>query len=374
MTQKTLKEYGLEFINEMAKNREVAQQEIGVAVSGTKSSLVAQGAQHFTYQDIDEFVKNIRKETARIVDSELTRITIKSLGRLKEAIVSSGFILKEEVSQDREAEFTQMQESLLDLRNQIKEKNKELQELETDKAKVLSQLDTNNDKIAVLEADTKRLRTQQESQSQELEQQQKRVEELAQELQMKQNLIEKLKERELIHEKDIEEALASVAETYQIQENYYQRMVEEGIQRGVKDIRKELELDLEEVNRKFNTLTQRSEEAKKQHEVAIERMKEALQIAETQLKETQDELSKAHSDRLERSVLLEYTQKLLSTHPLYASILILLNLGGVLDLPTLAMSVGAHPLKLMQMLEELVHKGLITISSDDPPMISAVMA
>ncbi len=374
MTQKTLKEYGLEFINEMAKDREVSQQEIGVVVSGTKSTLTSQGSQHFTYQDIDTLVKNIRKETARIVDSELTRITIKSLGRLKEVIASSGFILKEEVSSEKEGEFTQLQDKMLELKSQIKENNVELQKLETDKTQALSQLATNADQITTLEADVKRLRIQHESQQQEIEQQQKRVEELANELQIKQSVIERLKERELIHEKDIEEALASVAETYQIQENYYQRMVEEGIQRGVRDIRQELELDLEEVNRKFNTLRQRSEEANRQHEIAIKRLEEALQIAEEQLKESLEKLAKAHSERLERNLLLDYTQRLLSTHPLYASILILLNLGGVLDLPTLAMSVGAHPLKLKQMLGELVTKGLITLSTDDPPVITAVMS
>ena len=50
-----------------------------------------------------------------------------------------------------------------------------------------------------------------------------------------------------------------------------------------------------------------------------------------------------------------------------------MNLGGSLDLPTLAMSVGAHPLKIKQMMEDLVTKGLITISSDDPPIIQTVM-
>jgi len=79
------------------------------------------------------------------------------------------------------------------------------------------------------------------------------------------------------------------------------------------------------------------------------------------------------TQRSEEYVLRDYTERLLSTHPLYASVLILLNLGGVLDLPTLAMSVGAHPLKLRQMLEDLVTKGLITISNDDPPTIAAVM-
>jgi DNA repair exonuclease SbcCD ATPase subunit len=374
MTQKTLKEYGLEFINEMAKDREVAQQEIGVVVSGTKSTLTSQGSPHFTYQDIDKLVKTLRKETSRIVDSELTRITIKSLGRIKEAIASSGFILTEEVSSDKEEDIEELQVKLLDLRSQIKEKNVELQKAETDKTQALSQLTAKTDELSEVEAETKRLRSQNENQQQEIEIHQKQVEELVRELQMKQSIIEKLKEQELIHEKDIEDAIASFAETYQIQDNYYQRMLEEGIQRGVKEIRQELELDLEEVNHKFNTLKERSEDAEKQHKLAIERLEEALQITEEQVKESQEKLAQAHSERMESNILRDYTERLLSTHPLYASILILLNLGGVLDLPTLAMSVGAHPLKLKQMLGELVTKGLITLSTDDPPMVTAVMS
>ena len=64
MTSRSLKEFGLEFINEMAKDRKVSQQEIGVVVSGTKSTLYSQGLPHFSYQDIDTLIKNIRKETA----------------------------------------------------------------------------------------------------------------------------------------------------------------------------------------------------------------------------------------------------------------------------------------------------------------------
>ena len=105
----------------------------------------------------------------------------------------------------------------------------------------------------------------------------------------------------------------------------------------------------------------------------LKRLKEVVQV-KNELKESQEKLAKAHSERMESNILRDYTERLLSTHPLYASILILLNLGGVLDLPTLAMSVGAHPLKLKQMLGELVTKGLITLSADDPPMVTAVMA
>ena len=374
MTQKTLKEFGLEFITEMANDRKVAQQEIGVVVSGAKSFIVSKGLQHYSYSDIDDLIKQIRKETSLIVDSELTRITIKSLGRIKEAISSSGFILEEGPSPEQENELKNLKESLLELKNQIKEKNLELKRHEEAKTLTLEQAAENTDKINSLNADIKRLRNQQENQQKELELHQKQTEEIINELQMKQALIDRLKEQEIIHDKDIEEALASVAETYQIQENYYQRMLEEGIQSRIKEIRQEFKIDLEEMTKKLETTQKRSEESQNQQKITVSRLEEELQMTEEELVEEKEKLLKAETARGESNLLQEYTSRLLSTHPLYASILILINLGGILDLPTLAMSVGAHPRKLRQMLEELVTKGLITISSDDPPTVSTVMS
>ena len=373
MTQKTLKEFGLGFITEMASDRKVAQQEIGVVVSSAKSYITSKGLQHYSYNDIDDLIKQIRKETANIVDSELTRITIKSLGRVKEALASSDFILKDESSPEQEETLNTLKENISELKNQIKEKNLELKQHEEEKTLALAQAAENTDKITSLDADIKRLRNQQENQQKEMELQQKQTVEIRNELELKQALIERLKEQEIIHDKDIEEALASVAETYQIQENYYQRMLEEGVQSRVKEMRQEFVIDLEEAKKKLETTLNRSEEAQNRHKVTVSRLEEALQMTEEQLTEMKEKLVKAETARSRSNILQDYTSRLLSTHPLYASILILLNLGGVLDLPTLAMSVGAHTLKLKQMLDELVTKGLITISSDDPPMVSTVM-
>ncbi len=373
MTQFSLKEFGLEFINEMAKDRKVSQQEIGVVVSGTKSTLLSQGLPNFSYQDIDTLVKSIRKETARIVDSELTRITIKSLGRIKEGLSEGGFIVQDEASVEQEKELEQLRESNIEFKSQIKEKNAELKQIEDEKTDILAQLAENTDKLTALEADVKRVRTQLENQQKELITHQTQSKVLINEIEMKEALIGKLKEKDLIHEKDIQEALASVAETYQIQENYYQRMLEDGIQSRTKEIRQEMEIDLEEMKTKLETQNKRIDDMSRQHKISVERLEEALTLTEDELTDAKSSLEKAITERLEKNVLLEYTQRLLSTHPLYASILILLNLGGVLDLPTLAMSVGAHPLKLKQMLGDLVTKGLITISEDDPPTIAAVM-
>jgi len=374
MAKKTLKEFGLEFITEMANDRKVAQQEIGVVVSGTKSYIVSKGLQHYSYSDIDDLIKQIRKETALIVDSELTRITIKSLGRIREAIISSGFILEEGMSPKQENDIIKLEENILELKNQIKEKNSDLKQYEEEKILALKQSAENTDLITSLNADIKRLRNQQENQHKELELQQKQTEEIGNELQLKQALIDRLKEQEIIHDKDIEQALASVAETYQIQENYYQRMLEEGIQGRIKEVRQEFKIDIEEMEKKLETTLKRSEESQNQHTITVSRLEEALQITDEELMEMKEKLQQAETARSESNILQDYTSRLLSTHPLYASILILINLGGILDLPTLAMSVGAHPLKLKQMLGELVTKGLITISSDDPPTVSTVMS
>ena len=182
-----------------------------------------------------------------------------------------------------------------------------------------------------------------------------------------------MKRNEKIHEKDIEEALASIAETYQIQEDYFARQLEESVQQRLKQIRQEYDLELEEMQSRLKNELNRYEKTDKQHKKTVARLEESLAVAEEEQNSLQVKLTKIVDETSERNVLLEYTQRLLSTHPLYASILILINLGGSLDISTLALSVGAHPLKLKQMLDEFVTKGLITISHDDPPIISAVM-
>ena len=374
MAQKTLKEYGLEFINEMAKDREVAQQEIGVGISGARSSLVNQGLPHFTYKDMEEFVKIIRKETARIVDGELTRITLKSLGRIRQVIQSDATFLQEVTSTVSEEQIQQFETDIQNLKDQIKEKNAQLSQLEHEREDNRREFEDNKDKLAKQDIEIKRLQNQVQNLQEQEELSQKRVVEIRSELAAKEALIAKLKENEKIHEKDIEEALASVAETYQIQEDYYARMLEEAVQQRLKQVRQDYDLEIEEMQTRLKNEIERHEADSKQHKITVSRLEEALSMAEQEQQTLQEKLNQIYDERTQRNLILEYTQRLLSTHPLYASILILLNLGGSLDLPTLAMSVGAHPTRLKQMLEEeLVSRNLITISLDDPPIVHANM-
>lgn len=370
---KNLKDYGLEFINDMAKDRTTAQQEIGVVISGAKSSLVSQGSQHFSYQDLDDFVKNVRKETQLIVDGELTRITIKSLSRIRDIIQGNIEFLQVVASPESEEVKQSVNEEILKLRSQIKEKNDQISELEHDRDNTRAIFEKNQDELNVKSMEIKRHQTQIQSLEEKEKIEQKRVEELFNELAGKEALIDALKRNEKIHETDIQEALASVAETYQIQEDYFARQLEESVQQRLKQVRQEYDLEIEEMQSRLKNEIQRNEEAEKQHKKTVTRLEESLTMAEEEQQTLQEKLAKIFDETSERNLLLEYTQRLLSTHPLYASILILLNLGGTLDISTLAMSVGAHPLKLRQMLNDLVTKGLITISSEEPAIISAVM-
>jgi len=370
---KNLKDYGLEFINDMAKDRTTVQQEIGVVISGAKSSLVSQGSQHFSYQDLDDFVKNVRKETQLIVDGELTRITIKSLGRIRDIIQGNIEFLQVVASPESEEVKKSINEEIQKLRSQIKEKNDQISELEHNRDNTRAIFEKNQDELNEKSMEIKRLQTQIQSSEEKEKIEQKRVEELFNELAGKEALIDTLKRNEKIHETDIQEALASVAETYQIQEDYFARQLEESVQQRLKQVRQEYDLELEEMQSRLKNEIQRNKEAEKQHKKTVTRLEESLTMAEEEQQSLQEKLTKIFDETSERNLLLEYTQRLLSTHPLYASILILLNLGGTLDISTLAMSVGAHPLKLRQMLNDLVTKGLITISPEDPPIVSAVM-
>jgi hypothetical protein len=373
MSQKTLREYGLEFINEMAKDRVVAQQEIGVGISGAKSVLVSQAGQNFSYKEMEEFVKHIRKETARIVDNELTRITIKSLGRIREVIQSDEKFLQFVTSPETEGKIPELEEEVQKLRDQIKNKNSELTQLEHERDEIQTKFKKNTDELNQFQMRVKRLDLQIENLQEKESLNLKRIEEISSELAAKEALIETLKENEKIHEQDINEALASVADTYKIQENYFQSMLEEEVEQREKQLKQETDLKIEEIQTKLETEISRYEESEKQHKATVSRLEEAVSMAEEEQHKLQEKLTQVYDERTERNLLLEYTSRLLSNHPLYASILILLNLGGTLDLPTMARSVGAHPVKLRQMLEELETRGLISISSDDPPMVNAIM-
>ncbi|MFX0051825.1 MAG: hypothetical protein ACFE8U_11105, partial [Candidatus Hermodarchaeota archaeon] len=307
MSTKTLREYGLEFINEMAKDRVVAQQEIGVGISGAKSVLVGQAGQNFSYKEMEEFVKHIRNETARVVDSELTRITIKSLGRIREVIQSDEKFLQFVTAPEIEGKIPELEEEVQKLRDQIKDKNAEITQFEHERDEIQTKFMKNTDELNQVQMQVKRLDIQIENLQEKEALNLKRIEEISSELAAKEALIETLKENEKIHEQDINEALASVADTYKIQENYFQSMLEEEVKQREKQIKQETALKIEEIQTKLDTEIYRHEESEKQHKITVSRLEEAVSMAEEEKNKLQEKLTQVYDERTKRNILLEYT-------------------------------------------------------------------
>ena len=120
-----IRKYGLEFINDLAKDREVAVQSLGVAFSAMKtelrSSKILTRSNEFKY--IDNLMKRFREEVNRNFESQLTRITIKSLGWLKRVMKGEQILVSDD---SREEELQQI---INDLSRQLKLKSAELSKL-----------------------------------------------------------------------------------------------------------------------------------------------------------------------------------------------------------------------------------------------------
>ncbi|MHA2244741.1 MAG: hypothetical protein ACXADY_07200 [Candidatus Hodarchaeales archaeon] len=121
-----IKKYGLEFINDLAQDREVAVQTLGVAFSSMKNELKKSNVvtRSDEYIFVDELMKHFREEVNRNFESQLTRITIKSLGWIKRVMRGEKIIVDDE-SRERE-----LQQIIDDLTGQLKTKSAELSSMQ----------------------------------------------------------------------------------------------------------------------------------------------------------------------------------------------------------------------------------------------------
>ncbi|MFX1538835.1 MAG: hypothetical protein ACFFDI_31995, partial [Promethearchaeota archaeon] len=153
-----IKKYGLEFINDLAKDREVAVQSIGVAFSAMKTELkqskIITRSTEFKY--IDDLMKHFREEVNRNFESQLTRITIKSFGWIKRVLMQGEKIIVTDESREEELrkiindltrqlkskseELSRVQPKIQTLEEQLENKQQELQEAKTTQLKQIHEL------------------------------------------------------------------------------------------------------------------------------------------------------------------------------------------------------------------------------------------
>lgn len=153
--RKDIRKYGLEFINDLAIDREVAVQSLGVAFSAMKTELkesrIVTRSEEFKY--IDELTKHFREEVNRNFESQLTRITIKSLGWIKRVLMQGEKILVKDESREDELQQTidtlthqlktktrKLEREITTLKEQFERKDQDLQDLKAEHMEKIQEL------------------------------------------------------------------------------------------------------------------------------------------------------------------------------------------------------------------------------------------
>ncbi|WP_455139403.1 hypothetical protein [Candidatus Hodarchaeum mangrovi] len=135
-----IRDYGLEFIKDLANDRKFAIDTMGVAFTGLKNDLMNRSNIIARKEDrtyVESILKAFDEEVKRTIESQLTRITIKSFNWMKKVMLEDfGVIDQKEIQEYHEKNKAQANNILrlnLDiesLQQQLKEKLKDYSELE----------------------------------------------------------------------------------------------------------------------------------------------------------------------------------------------------------------------------------------------------
>ena len=85
-----LRKYGLEFIKDLAKDRKIAIQTLGVSFSGFKNDLLNRSNIITRHEDrvyVDSLLKSLDDDVNRSIESQLTRITMSSFNWIKNMLI-----------------------------------------------------------------------------------------------------------------------------------------------------------------------------------------------------------------------------------------------------------------------------------------------
>ncbi|OLS18446.1 MAG: hypothetical protein HeimC3_49160 [Candidatus Heimdallarchaeota archaeon LC_3] len=374
MNSKTLKQYGLEYIDEMAKDRSLAQQEAQVLISGAKKTYLDPSG-HYTLKKVEKFTDYVQEQVSHLLDAELNRITIKSLGRLRSIITQEEKFIHPEsesaISSDDVITFQNEVKKLIDEKSKIvKEKNDEIRELQNEiNTKKSSSKETDN-VIKSKEDEIKKLNSDILKFKEENDLYKRLYEKTSNQLSNYEKVMNKFKEESKIKDDDF---IVALEEMYQSNEDTQRELVDEEINQATEALKREHLLKIESMESQITQEQDKISDITKKYENEIKLLKEELELAKAEVKTRSSAriiygVEAPHTTAL----ILNYTQRILSTHPLYAAMLILINLGGSMPMSSLAKSVGANPLRLKEFISELETKGLVTISDDNPPIVEIV--
>ncbi len=437
-----IRKYGLEFINDLAKDREFAVQSLGVAFSTMKTELkeskILTRSQEFKY--IDNLMKRFRDEVNRNFESQLTRITMKSFGWIKRVLMQGEKILVKDESREEElqkiindltrqlksksVELSRFQPKIQTLKEELENKQRELQDLKTTQMKQIHELQQEvlSEKSRADNASIQNKSIQEElfDYQLELEERIKQTTSLeAQNTQLNSELITAKGEIERLitsleqarstisaTDDDVTAAMEQWTISYQQQEEYFQKtlentkrqyedMINTKLQESTDQHQKELgnlneklserdsqvkeyqnqiselkmdmqslsekrdqiELLMDELSQKYDDSENVVKEQKQQIEQLQEEIKEKTKEIESQtihLRDLQLAQAESRADWLEQC--LSYSN--------FAPLTILLRMGNEMSLDSLAKSVGMDPIVLDNQLQVLHKRDLIDIRGD----------
>ncbi|MHA2226272.1 MAG: hypothetical protein ACXAC8_13770 [Candidatus Hodarchaeales archaeon] len=251
-----LREYGLEFINDLAKDRKVGVQSLGVAFSTYKTGL--RNSHIVTRIDdrelVNELLKDFRQEITRNFESQLTRITIKSLGWMKQVLRrDEKIIIKEEhldeeqiqelqqtikaLTQDLKVQKIEQAHQKQSMEEQLTAQEKRVQEVQGTLDQTVSEFQqrllTEKTQVQTLTAQIKNFQEQLTTTQTQLAEKEKQFLEVNEEnSQLNLELVDKngeidrlkksLEETQTLTDQDTEDAMQTWMASYQDQEKYFQ--------------------------------------------------------------------------------------------------------------------------------------------------------
>jgi myosin heavy subunit len=349
-----LRKYGLEFIKDMAKDRKIAIQTLGVSISGFKNDLLNRSniiTRHEDRLQVETYLKSLDEDVNRTIESQLTRITIKSFNWIKNVMVKDERIVienrdellyeelqerlkKQEVDLSRlkhtnqslieqlekkKQEYLESEQKLTDYQNgvqeqivteksnsrnlsiQLEEVNKKLLEKE---AQLKSEIEQNNEleeknasldmKLIEKSAEVTRLNSSLDSQAAEaMETWASAYSEQQQEYQ------QELKERQ--------EILAKQDEQFQITLKGVKQEYEDSTQKRLRDNTKKFQNEIDALEEKVSEEEQKREEESKEYQTRIAKLSSQKELVEnravvidtqlTELLENNETLTKEVTNR-----------------------------------------------------------------------------
>lgn len=372
MSQEKFKDFGLKFIEEMANERAHSKQEVSIDILNLKNSQF-KPARQFSLEELEAFVESTREHVIRVFDGEFTKLTIKSLSKMRQLLTGStdSSIMFDE-SEVPKAELTKALGEVSVLTDELEriksERAKEKAELELEIEKITQSKRELEDKITESDINEKKLYAQIQSMDEQLVSSKVQVTNLTKDLMIKNETLKQLIEQHKLTEDDLQLITENMDTILFSEEEHHKQEIQDAIQRTRNELAFEYELNISNLNNKIEKEKELVEESENKFKKLESQHQEFVEKT-LQVKKDYAELK----FRLERGhKTLNFIQSLLSTHPLYSAVMILSDLGGEMPLDTLAKSVGAAPIRLRQLLSELAERGLLEIGEGENPLITIV--